>query len=267
MFIKKIFQLIHKSRHKSLSSVWNTWLWHQYCGFPHEEDIYLFSNLNGVSGMVLDLGANAAVFSSSLFQVNQSLRVQSWEPNKKMRPFLRATKVLHPLRFSYRMLGAGVKSEQIDLHIPVAPDKDMTPSGSLDPEEFEKDYVQERLLEESGENEGYSFIKQKVKVARVDDFNLQPVAVKIDVEGFELQALQGMQATLERCSPLLMIEDNNADRWFGFLKDLGYILYSYHHNEQQLRVIEEHCPTLNVIGLHLNTPVQVRERLLPLLAK
>lgn len=263
---KKLFRWLHRSYNEKLSSTWKTWLWLQHAGVPHEKDIHIFGKLDGINGSILDLGANAAIFANSLFQVNSSMRVHSWEPNKKMRPYLAATKLLHPLRFSYRLLAAGVEAEYIDLHIPVTPDSDMSPSGSLDPHEFEKDYVQERLLQESGQHQGYQFIQQRVKVVPVDDYQLNPVAIKIDVEGFELQALQGLRITLERCHPLLMIENNNADRWFGLLKELGYELYSYDHEKQRLSIIERYCPTLNVIGLHAAAPQSVLDRLQPLIA-
>jgi FkbM family methyltransferase len=45
----------------------------------------------------------------------------------------------------------------------------------------------------------------------LDELHLDPVFIKIDVEGFEYQVLQGGKETLLRCSPLMMIEDPNQD--------------------------------------------------------
>ena len=259
--LKSFFRYIHiKYRHR-MSPLWACWTWQQYCGRPHEVDIHLLARLEGMQGMVLDLGANAAVFANSLFMINNTLKVQSWEPNKSLRRYLIATLLLHPRRFRYRLLAAGEHNHQVDLHIPVTLSADLSPSASLDPAEFEKDYVKKRLENVTGKPQSVDFKRQRVRVQAVDDARLHPDVIKIDVEGWELEALLGLRQTLQRCHPLLMIEKNNIDRWLGFLRDLGYILYSYNHERTRLNVIGERCPTLNVIGLHPDSPAEIRQRL------
>ena len=50
----------------------------------------------------------------------------------------------------------------------------------------------------------------EVQVTTIDSFcadnNLAPALIKIDIEGFELHALRGARATIERCKPLLVVE-------------------------------------------------------------
>lgn len=249
-----------------MSTRWACWTWQQYCGRPHETDIHLLARLEGMRGLVLDLGANAAIFAQSLFTVNTTLTVQSWEPNKDLRRCLLATKLLYPRRFGYRMLGAGEHRQTVDLHVPVTQMTDSSPSASMDLAEFEKPYVKKRLQQENGTQQIVIFKSQPVTVQPVDEANLEPLVIKIDVEGWELQALRGSQQTLQRCYPLLMIEKNNTERWFGFLRDLGYCLYSYNHEHGKLKVIGDHCPTLNVIGLHPKSPAAIQARLAGLMA-
>lgn len=50
----------------------------------------------------------------------------------------------------------------------------------------------------------------------LEDFSLIPDVVKIDVEGYELEALKGMDAILRRARPLVVCELTDA-----FLRDLG----------------------------------------------
>jgi FkbM family methyltransferase len=41
--------------------------------------------------------------------------------------------------------------------------------------------------------------------------------IQLDVEGYELEALRGATGTIQRCSPLLMLESVPADPWFAAL--------------------------------------------------
>jgi FkbM family methyltransferase len=52
--------------------------------------------------------------------------------------------------------------------------------------------------------------------------------IKIDVEGMELRALQGAHATIERCQPILYVENDRVEQseeLTRFLDQLGYEMY------------------------------------------
>ncbi|ACK64484.1 methyltransferase FkbM family [Rippkaea orientalis PCC 8801] len=80
-----------------------------------------------------------------------------------------------------------------------------------------------------------------VNVTTIDDYvathNLEPKAIKIDIEGFELYALYGAKTTLDKYSPYLSI-DIHEDVKTGksallgvkpFLESLGYTMEMYEH--------------------------------------
>ncbi len=90
-------------------------------------------------------------------------------------------------------------------------------------------------------NSDFECITYEVKVTTIDDFvaanELSPKAMKIDIEGFELYALQGGKQTLEKYLPYLCI-DIHTDVKTGktallgvepFLKSLGYTLKIEQH--------------------------------------
>jgi len=68
-----------------------------------------------------------------------------------------------------------------------------------------------------------------VPVGTLDAFNLDRVDfIKIDVEGHESEVLQGAAATLERCRPILYVENDRKDKSAKLIQDLfdlGYRLW------------------------------------------
>lgn len=75
-------------------------------------------------------------------------------------------------------------------------------------------------------------------------FNFKPDCIKIDVEGMELQVLEGSRKILSRYHPLLLIKHQNKDSYdacFSLLKQFGYI------------PIGVKCKTPTFIYLHANS--------------
>jgi FkbM family methyltransferase len=76
-------------------------------------------------------------------------------------------------------------------------------------------------------------VKQKV----LDDYNFSDVDyLKIDVEGHELNVLKGAMKTIERCKPLVVIEQNHITEQYGkgnkfdakeFLESAGYEIVAF----------------------------------------
>lgn len=63
---------------------------------------------------------------------------------------------------------------------------------------------------------------QLVGLVTIDSLGLSDVVIiQLDVEGHELPALKGALATIERNSPIIMIEDNSQS-CKSFLEELGY---------------------------------------------
>jgi len=71
------------------------------------------------------------------------------------------------------------------------------------------------------------------KMVCIDNLDLPlPDFIKIDVEGYEIDVLEGMKETLANSSPYVWIEidDKNVKKCYEFMMKLGYIPYSYFLN-------------------------------------
>ena len=74
-----------------------------------------------------------------------------------------------------------------------------------------------------------------VPVQTIDSFNYEDVGfMKIDVEGYEYEVLQGAENTIGRCRPIMYIEDDRSEKSRALRKMIDLLGYD----------IEEHRPTL-----------------------
>lgn len=227
-------------------------------GETHEADFELFKCLAQVDGLVLDVGASRGQSALSILKRTRRLRVFSVEPNRKHRWSLSLIRLLYPLRFSFRLVAAGDESAQKTLYVPGRRGSGLSAQGSLDPAEFEKDYVHQRLAEsgfDASDKNAYRLVS--VRVESLDNFNLAPDLIKLDVEGFEQQALKGLEKTLSSHYPVLLIEINNPERWLNYLEKLGYDFYYYDKQGQSLKACHDRSGVLNLFCLNSNNNSQI----------
>lgn len=84
-------------------------------------------------------------------------------------------------------------------------------------------------------NAGASYIAQSddgdVWVSRIDDFNLSPTLLKLDIEGYETMAIRGALKTITRSRPAIVMEVNSpalkrcetsANELLTLVASLGY---------------------------------------------
>ena len=202
---------------------------------PHEDDFYFFKNFEDDDGLIIDVGANIGQSVISFRLLNKAFKILSFEPNTALEPALAYLKSQIGNSFQYMMCGLGKKNEKRRLIIPKCGDIDLSHSCSLDPREFEKKWVMERLSKDTeAYEETYSFDEQEVVIKVFDELGYIPTIVKIDVEGWEHQVLSGMEKTIVQHRPIVMLEMNNISPVASFLRNRDYHGFEYDHLKNQL---------------------------------
>jgi len=193
-----------------------------------EADFELLGRMSAVEALVVDIGANRGHSAISVLSKTRRMKVFSLEPNQALRWALFTIKLLHPVRFRFRMVGAGTERSTRVLHIPLSRGYDLSPQASLNVGEFDKWWVRERLRESGHDMDGpHPFKRRAVHVVPLDSLNLAPDLIKIDTEGSECEVLEGAEQTLRTHLPTILIEVNEAESWLPKLRAMGYRFYRY----------------------------------------
>jgi FkbM family methyltransferase len=166
-------------------------------------------------GIAIDVGANEGLYSYAVAKLFD--RVEAFEPNETASADLRdynCPKInLHGVALS--------RSEgEATLHVPILAHGLISVGyGSLERETLPP---------------SHSVTTQIVRTKTLDSYGFENIAfIKIDVEGHELQVLEGATETIARCRPIILLETKAPARSsaFTFLKDRQFELFYLWHRK------------------------------------
>jgi len=179
-----------------------------YGQFCHGE-LDLFQRFIGSGSVVLDIGANIGAHTVPLAQlVGDGGVVVAFEPQPVLHQILSANLVINsiPNALTYAM---ALGNEEGECLIPVLDYSQPNNFGGIGVD----------MVEEG----------EAVPMGRLDDFQLERVDfIKLDVEGFESKVLEGAAETIERCRPIMYIENDRAEKSAELIQrlfDMGYRLW------------------------------------------
>lgn len=199
---------------------------------PHDLDYGMFALFCDRQGVFLDVGANAGMSALSFRVYNKTSPILSIEPNPFHERDLRFTaRLVKP--FTYRMWAAGKTDGTMVLHVPVYRNVPLTTEASLILEEVTTSSSLRARLGARMDSPDFKIVTCEVPVRPLDCLGLDPAFVKLDVQGFEYDALLGLKETIGRARPILLVE-TPEDEVRGFLDVLGYKAFSYVPAERRL---------------------------------
>lgn len=176
---------------------------------------------------VLEIGGHIGYFTTFYAQlVGEAGKVDVFEPGRENLKYLYRNVRLLPVELQKIVTvvhkGAGDTDGELDFYI-----DPVTGQNNSFVKNFEVFYSNR---ENSAENKAEP-IKEKVVVTRLDtwfqDKKALPDFVKIDVEGFEWNVIQGFVKSIEQKHPDLMVEvHSDSEKIIRFFKDRGYTIYN-----------------------------------------
>jgi len=187
----------------------------------HEPDFYALGTHSTESGVALDVGANNGQSAISILAIKPSFNVVSLEPNPVCKPQLSILSKLFGPRLQVLNVGAGNERGSYPFYIPFRSGRELLEEGTFDFATLGRAASIQRI---GMPERDYELRERFCPVITIDDLNLQPVFVKIDVQGLEFDVLRGMRSTIESTMPLIMIERGcNEQDCTDFLNGFGYV--------------------------------------------
>jgi FkbM family methyltransferase len=192
----------------------------------HDVDFLLFAAIDRhVRRLhsILDVGANVGQSIASIRAIlGPGASIHSFEANESLWPCLHSIARKAGGAVLVSEFGLGISAEEIALYLPVVDGEEIVEEASVDPSQFDKPWVVEKMLARGGMQE------MRTKVVRLvngDSLALKPDFIKVDVEGHEYSVLQGLEGTLRAKHPILLVENSDWHRVTPFVASLGYAPY------------------------------------------
>jgi FkbM family methyltransferase len=187
----------------------------------HEKEFELMNVFsNPMNNVFVDIGANRGDAIHSILMRQPESKVFAFEPNGYLAGKLKRL-YGNDDRVKIFNYGLGDESKQFDLYVPFY-NKYMFDGLASFKEANARDWLRNRLY-------GYKEDKLEIKkmlcqVKRLDEFDLKPCFMKIDVQGFEYEVLKGGAETIRNSRPVILME-SPGHKELDFLYSLEYQPY------------------------------------------
>lgn len=215
---------------------------------PHDEAFFGLAKFGDGEGLFLDIGANDGVSARSYRKLIKNRPILSIEANPLHVASL--TKTREKIEaFEFKVMGADKSFGEVILYTPIFKNIALTNYASVDEEAARANLSTHMRIRDIGNR--VTFERTEVETKPIDSLDIAPEIVKIDVEGYEANVIEGMQETIRRCLPVIMLEYNPVS--FAKVREtLGqydYALKSYDRVSDSFCDFDLNAPPLNAFFL------------------
>jgi FkbM family methyltransferase len=174
--------------------------------------------------LFLDIGGNWGFIIDVMLRKHKACKIYSFEPNPELHNYTKKNFGKNP-RVKLYNFGLGEQAGSFHLYVPVYHGYMFDGLGSLSPE-FNDEWLSSTLFFYNKKN---LVLKEIVcEVRYLDELNLHPFFIKIDVEGAELSVIRGGQKTIATAHPVILMESGETDEEvLNLLSNMGYKMYRY----------------------------------------
>jgi len=152
--------------------------------------------------LALDIGANVGQSSYAFRQIFPHAELHAFEPNPGI--FQTLVKNLRNSQIYLHNVGLGEQKNVGCIYIPEYRNVLFTGLAACDRTQAEKHVQKLKLFK--FHSASFVTLQQNVFIETGDFFDLRPDLIKIDVEGFEIEVLQGLTRTIKAFKPLILVE-------------------------------------------------------------
>jgi FkbM family methyltransferase len=222
---------------------------HYYFNLQYENDFLFFKKIaNQHQNLcIIDVGANIGQSAIGFANLFSSSNIFSFEANSDLEGYLSFCRQMIGERFIYHMTGLSSASTKQTLYVPRRGKVHIYGEASVDRNAFSDPEVEIRIGK-------YHVVETEVELIEFDSLFLKPDIVKIDVQGHELSVLQGMQTTIDECSPIFLIERSPSQLEINkFLQEKGYKIFLPSKNNKILVPYDSKLETINMFGIPIDS--------------
>ena len=172
---------------------------------PFEDDFRILGQLEIGDGLCLDVGGNRGQSIDAIRLMQPDCKIMSFEPSGLLSEALERQSA-NDQKTQIMNMGLGDEAGEFTLYTPFY--RNFMYDGLAS---FVEDEARQWLNMETVWRFNPDLLhieKRSCKIAVLDELNLDPVFIKLDVQGFERQVILGGRDTLARNKPLILMENN-----------------------------------------------------------
>ncbi len=180
--------------------------WRRLRRRPFESDFEILARLPAAPGQVLvDVGANRGQSIDAMRLYHRDTPIHAFEPAARLADRL-AARFANDAALTLHRVGLGDRDATCTLYTPVYRGFGYDGLASFDRGEA-AGWLSAATV--ANFDPAALILHEAIcTLARLDDFNLAPAFIKLDVQGYERAALLGGEATLRAHEPVVMVENN-----------------------------------------------------------